>query len=295
MVDSWPTRRDQPVSVALSPAGDRLALSVGQRLSVSDIADGVPRRAAAPAWPARWRPGSPGRRAATSSRSVTRTARAGSSSCPGRSPPPGRRPGCTALGTAQRAGLRSRRRPAGRAGAVIAGPDDAHGHRSRTGGLIWERVLTRNRMSGYSPGRGQPGLVARRAPAGLHHGDVDGLGIRYRHRAAGAAVRRSLADRHRPQLDRRRMDPLGLHGRDAAGMAPGRLRVLDRRGDHRGGGDGLRARAAHRADLVGAEASCLPGPWRGPPPSCGTGTRRRATSPRTSPGWRSAPWTACWR
>jgi len=40
LVDSWPTRRDQPVSVALSPAGDRLALSVGQRLSVLDITDG---------------------------------------------------------------------------------------------------------------------------------------------------------------------------------------------------------------------------------------------------------------
>jgi WD40 repeat protein len=39
MVASWPTRRDQPVSVALSPAGDRLALSVGQRLSISDITD----------------------------------------------------------------------------------------------------------------------------------------------------------------------------------------------------------------------------------------------------------------
>jgi GTPase SAR1 family protein len=39
VVDSWP-RRDQPVSVALSPVGDRLALSVGQRLTVSDITDG---------------------------------------------------------------------------------------------------------------------------------------------------------------------------------------------------------------------------------------------------------------
>jgi GTPase SAR1 family protein len=38
--DSWPTRRDQPVSVALSPTGERLALSVGQRLSVLDITDG---------------------------------------------------------------------------------------------------------------------------------------------------------------------------------------------------------------------------------------------------------------
>jgi hypothetical protein len=37
--DSWPTRRDQPVSLALSPAGDRLALSVGQQLSVADIAN----------------------------------------------------------------------------------------------------------------------------------------------------------------------------------------------------------------------------------------------------------------
>ena len=39
VADKWPTRRGQPVSVALSPAGDRLALSVGQRLSVSAISD----------------------------------------------------------------------------------------------------------------------------------------------------------------------------------------------------------------------------------------------------------------
>ena len=39
IVGSWPTRRDQPVSVALSPTADRLALAVGQRLNVSAIAD----------------------------------------------------------------------------------------------------------------------------------------------------------------------------------------------------------------------------------------------------------------
>ena len=37
--DSWPTRRDQPVSVALSPAGDRLALSVGQRIKILGVGD----------------------------------------------------------------------------------------------------------------------------------------------------------------------------------------------------------------------------------------------------------------
>jgi GTPase SAR1 family protein len=37
IADSWPTRRDQPVSVAMSPTADRLALSVGQRLTVSPI------------------------------------------------------------------------------------------------------------------------------------------------------------------------------------------------------------------------------------------------------------------
>ncbi|HEX3958354.1 MAG TPA: TIR domain-containing protein [Trebonia sp.] len=36
---SWPTRRGQPVSVALSPTADRLALSVGQRLTVSAVTD----------------------------------------------------------------------------------------------------------------------------------------------------------------------------------------------------------------------------------------------------------------
>jgi GTPase SAR1 family protein len=39
--EEWPTRRGQPVSVALSPTGDRLALSVGQKLSVSVISDRV--------------------------------------------------------------------------------------------------------------------------------------------------------------------------------------------------------------------------------------------------------------
>lgn len=39
VADSWPTRRGQPVSVALSPTADRLALSVGQRLNVSVISD----------------------------------------------------------------------------------------------------------------------------------------------------------------------------------------------------------------------------------------------------------------
>jgi GTPase SAR1 family protein len=41
VADSWPARRDQPVSVALTPAGDRLALSVGQRLTISDMTDGA--------------------------------------------------------------------------------------------------------------------------------------------------------------------------------------------------------------------------------------------------------------
>jgi len=39
VADSWPTKRGQPVSVALSPPADLLALSVGQRLSVSAISD----------------------------------------------------------------------------------------------------------------------------------------------------------------------------------------------------------------------------------------------------------------
>ncbi len=39
VADSWPTRRGQPVSVALAPTADRLAVSVGQRLNVSEISD----------------------------------------------------------------------------------------------------------------------------------------------------------------------------------------------------------------------------------------------------------------
>jgi GTPase SAR1 family protein/nucleotide-binding universal stress UspA family protein len=39
VAESWPSRRDQPVSVALPSTADRLALSVGQRLSISAISD----------------------------------------------------------------------------------------------------------------------------------------------------------------------------------------------------------------------------------------------------------------
>jgi len=39
VADSWQAPRDQPASVALSPAGNRLAVSVGQRLTVSGIVD----------------------------------------------------------------------------------------------------------------------------------------------------------------------------------------------------------------------------------------------------------------
>ena len=39
MADSWPVPSREPVSVALSPTADRLAMSVGQRLSVSMISD----------------------------------------------------------------------------------------------------------------------------------------------------------------------------------------------------------------------------------------------------------------
>ena len=42
-------------------------------------------------------------------------------------------------------------------------------------------------------------------------------------------------------------------------------------------------------------ANCSPGPWRRPRPNCGAGTRRRETSPHTSPGQRLAPWPGCWR
>jgi WD40 repeat protein len=39
VADSWPTKRGQPVSIAVSPAAEHLALSVGERLSVSAISD----------------------------------------------------------------------------------------------------------------------------------------------------------------------------------------------------------------------------------------------------------------
>src|SRR5690348_7525854 len=45
VADAWPTRRDQPVSVALSPTAEYLAWSVGQRLNVAAIgslSQGVP-------------------------------------------------------------------------------------------------------------------------------------------------------------------------------------------------------------------------------------------------------------
>ena len=208
--DSWPTRRDQPVSVALSPAGDRLALvrrPADQRSWA--LSDDHPRGPAAQA----------GLRAGARARLVAGRRQAG---VPGRRRPgAGDRPvghasapggGAPDAGSraGERDGLHPGRRPAGGAGSVIARPDDADGDRAEPGGDLGAGPDQEADVQ-LPPGRGQPGAVARRAPARLHHGDVGGLGVRYRHRAAGAAIRRSLPDRHRPRLDRRRTAPLGLH------------------------------------------------------------------------------------
>ena len=204
VADSWPARRDQPVSVALSPAGDRLALSVGQRLSVSDIDRRLPRRAAAPAACAlapglTWSPG--GDKLAFRDDDgqgrvvdLPRPISAARSARPG-CRPSGRRARWPSSPTAT--GWRCwRRRSPGRMTLRLIGPDRE---------VIWEQAADQEPDVRLSPGRGQPGVVARRGPAGLHHGDVGGLGVRRRHRAAGAAVRRSCADRHRSRLDRRRV------------------------------------------------------------------------------------------
>ena len=248
--DSWHDRRDQPVSVALSPVGDRLALSVGQRLSVLDITEELPREPQHPGGlcagtrphlvAGRRQAGVPGRR-----RSRTGGGPVGTSHRPETEPR------MSALGPASamaflpdgdRLAVLAPTLP-GRMTLMVIGPNRE---------VIWERGADQGAECPVTTRRGSTWPVAQRASARLHHGDVDGLGVRYRHRAAGAAIRRSCADRHGCQLDRRRMGPVGLHGRDAAGMAPGRRDALHRRGDHRGGGDGLRARAADRADLVGA-------------------------------------------
>jgi len=59
--DSWPTRGDQPISVALAPAGDRLALSIGQRIRILGTGDAPTaawqlKQACAPAPALTWSP-----------------------------------------------------------------------------------------------------------------------------------------------------------------------------------------------------------------------------------------------
>jgi GTPase SAR1 family protein len=59
---SWPTHRDEPISLALSPVGDRLALSVGQRIRILDVDDDLPaahqlKQTCAPAPGLTWSPG----------------------------------------------------------------------------------------------------------------------------------------------------------------------------------------------------------------------------------------------
>jgi GTPase SAR1 family protein/nucleotide-binding universal stress UspA family protein len=60
--DSWPAPGDQPITVALAPAGDRLALSVGQRIRILGTADGSGaaqqlKQTCAPAPGLTWSPG----------------------------------------------------------------------------------------------------------------------------------------------------------------------------------------------------------------------------------------------
>lgn len=184
VADSWP-RSDQPVSVALSPAGDRLALSVGQRLTVSDITDGSRveprlRLACALAPGLTW---SPGGDMLAFRDDEGQACRAVWTSL---------RPGGSGLGAGsrrgERDGLRPGQRPTGRAGTVPSGPDDTAAGQAEPGGAMGAGADQEPDVQ-LSPGRGKPGLVTRREPAGLHHGDIHSLGVRYRHRAAGTSIR----------------------------------------------------------------------------------------------------------
>ena len=160
---------------------------------------------------------------------------------------------------------------------------------------VWHQVLARNRMSSY----GSEGVNLAWSPDGGLLACTTGTSTVWVIDAAtGQPVRQF--DGHSQTVTGlswigERPDPLGVHGRDAAGVAPGRLGALDRRGDHRGGGDGVRARAGYRADLVGQRRAAGLVPGGNTRPAVVPGIRRRGASPRTSPGWRSVPWMACWR
>lgn len=149
VADSWPTRRDQPVSVAMSPAGDRLALSVGARLSILDTADG-PRSepsfqlACALAPGLTWSPGGD-KLAFRDDDGQGRVA-----DLQGRDSFRGAEPRTLALGPASalaflpdsdRLAMLAQSLP-GRVTLRLVKPDR---------GVIWERQLPRDRISGYHP------------------------------------------------------------------------------------------------------------------------------------------------
>ncbi len=290
VADAWPDRRDQRVSVALSPAANRIALSVGHLLSVSDITDGALGQsrlqlACALAPGLTWSPDGnrlafrdedgQGRLADLSERvpspaTETRTQALGAATSLAFVPGGDR---LAVLGPSVQ----------GRMTLKVVEPDRK---------VIWERVLTRNQMSGSF----SEGVNLAVSPNGSMLACTAGTSTVWVHdTAAGEPVR---------QFDDHTGTVTGLSWIDDEWIVSASLDATLKvwQPDDSVSSTVVETIAAagmvfvreRRTALIWSarEASCLPGPSTVPPPSSGTGTRRRPASRRTSPGWRSAPWTA---
>ena len=245
--------------------------------------------------PARWHQASPGRRTVTSWPSETTPVRAGWSDLTGRVSSQETEPRTLALGPASAMAFL----PDSDRLAVLApslpGPDDADGARAEPRGDLGrgpdqEQECPAPTRKG-STWRCRPAGTCSPAPRARQRSgcSIPPPASRY---GDSTITRRPSRGLSWIDDERRR---LGLHRRHAPGMAPGRRDARHRRGDHRGGRDGLRAASGDRADLVGAGRTARLVPGGDPGPALGPGAAVRAASPRTSPGWPSAPWTDCSR
>ena len=191
----------------------------------------------------------------------------------------------------ERDGLRSGGRPAGHARAVVAGPDDAQPYagraaRSSGSGPAQEpdvRTLGEGVNLAWSPDgsllactTGTSTVWVLDAATGEpvrqfddHSETVTGLGWVYDEWVAVG------------------LDATFSVGPDASASSTVVETIA-------AAGTAVRARARHRPDLVGG-GELFAWSLRDTPAQLGYRDRRRAAWRRTSPGWRSAPWTACWR